>query len=242
MEVHYVYDQSIKKEFIYLFIYLFSNLGFPGGSHFAYGNVEISGHFGKKLKKYGALNFGADTLFYRLSLDENSSFALGARYRYFFGSIATNINITGMTIETQEARKPHKHRLALLTNYRFLLHRSFFIGAIAGIDIWKFLTLTNKISGSYKEIPANADVNITSSQFLWNRITGQLALELGYMSTSNFLVKLEVGYDIFGFNKYKVEATATLEGTGTGTGSDDAEGDFNLNGVYATFGLGYFFG
>ena len=67
------------------------------------------------------------------------------------------------------------------------------------------------------ETSANVEVNLTSSQFLWNKITGQLALELGYMSASNFLVKLEFGYDIFGFNKHKIENTVSVEGTGTGS-------------------------
>ena len=93
-----------------------------------------------------------DTLFYRLSLDENSSLALGARYRYFFGSISSNsnMNCTIDTVEVQSSGKRNNHRLALLTNYRFLLHRSFFIGAIAGIDIWKSLSITANASGNRK--------------------------------------------------------------------------------------------
>ena len=226
--------QSIKKSLFILVI-----LGFPGGSHFAYGNVEISGHFGKKFQDYGAWNFGADAL-YRSFLDDRSSFALGARYRYFFKSIeesASANNIGGGTTAVQSSGKRNAHRLALLTNYRFHIDH-FFIGAIVGIDIWKSVNSTGKASGSRSGSSASAEVNVTSSQFLWNKFTGQLALELGYTITSNFLVKLEAGYDVFGFNKYKMEVSTT----GSSNTNADIEGDIKYNGFYATLGFGYFFG
>ena len=44
---------------------------------------------------------------------------------------------------------------------------------------------------------------LTSNQVLWNQISGQLGLELGYKITHNLIVKLEAGYDLSGFSDLK---------------------------------------
>ena len=88
-----------------------------------------------------------------------------------------------------------------------------------------------------------ANAGIRHHEFLWNKFTGQFALELGYMVTSNFLVKLEAGYDIFSIN---IEDIITDEDTVSvgynGNEKVDLRYGRKYNGFYATLGLGYFFG
>ena len=200
----------------------------PEGSHLIYGNMEFSTHFAKKFQTNGAWNFGVDT-FYRLFLNENSRFATGIRYRYFFKSISTSMKI----IDVPASGKRNKHRLAFLKNYRFYIDR-FFIGAIIGIDIWKSLNITAQGS----EDGVNAEVSTTSMELLWNKLTGQLALELGYMITPKILVNLEIGYDLFGFNQ-----SNTIERSDSSSRSERSNveiGDnHKYNGFYASVGLGY---
>lgn len=182
---------QIKGLLIYL-SFMFSILVFPDGSHSAYGNVEISGHFGKKFQEYGAWNFGVDALLYKRSFNDNLSAALGVRYRYLFKSLDEDSIRVGETTITAAGRKRNAHRLALLTNYRFHINQ-IFIGAIISIDIWKTLKATGELSASGDGQNKSEGLDVTSNQFLWDELTGQFALEAGYMITPNFLVKLEAG-------------------------------------------------
>ena len=196
-------------------------------SHVAYGNIEFSGHFGKKFGgKIGVLSgnlslstdfknqpwhLGADTL-YRISVNENANFGFGLRYRFDFQG---ERNIEG---DDDDIYKFTTHRIALLVNYRFHIDQ-FFVGVVLGLDAWKYF----KLSGE----EGSDNYFATSKQFLWNRLSGQLGLEFGFMPTFNFLFKLEAGYDLFSFNDFEKEP-------------DDNK--MNLNGFYITLGIGLLFG
>ena len=220
-----------------LFICLFTMVM---GSHVAYGNIEFSGHFGKKFGgKIGASignvsgdtqyknqpwHLGVDT-FYRFSM-ETSSLGFGLRYRVGFQGENSN-HIPGETDiddipDITEKYKFTTHRIALLVNYRVHIGQ-LFGGPILGLDIWKSFKLMEE---------DHFDGNVTkdeekSNQFLWNQLTGQLGLEFGFMPTSKFLFKLEAGYDLLSFNDFEKQP-------------DDDK--MNLNGFYITLGVGVFFG
>lgn len=212
----------IKKN---LFIYL---IAFLGISQFAYGNGEISAHFGKKFQTDGAWHFGVDAL-YRLSIDENSSFGIGPRYRFHFKSISAS---TSGNTNSSSSVKMNQHRLTLLTNYRYEMMESLFIGAILGVDIWKN---QNQESSTIQNGNDTNSRELTSSEFLWNNFTAQFGVEVGYKITPNFLVKLEGGYDLLSFKKCTFSQ---------GSEEEKREGDLlcgKFSGAYATVGLGYHF-
>ena len=212
----FILNQFKKTLFIYL-------IAFLGISHFAYAGGEISGHFGKKFQTDGAWHFGADAL-YRLSIDENSSFGIGPRYRFYFKSSEDNSVKASL----------NKHRIALLTNYRYEMMEGLFVGAIAGIDIWKRYSST---SNNNTEDNKSDDPTITSSEFLWNNFTAQLGIEVGYKITPNFLIKLESGYDLLSFKKC-INRTGSDDDNDSKVDCGDAT---KFNGVYATVGVGYHF-
>ena len=247
---------NYKSKFIYVAVFL---AGF-GLSSFASANAELSGHFGMKFgsklnlsdikgdnnwadQDNRPFHFGADAL-YRQMMD-GSSFGLGVRYRFAFTGEKDYEFVT--TTNNNDKYKFTHHRAALLLNYRFDMDQ-FFVGLVAGVDVWKSLNLTlNFGSGDQSEY------TIKSSQFLWQSIGGQLGLELGYKLTPNFLVKLEGGYDLSSFRvedcrfrsgARETEPVACQEGTIATEGEgDDAEYKvLKLNGIYATLGIGWFFG
>ena len=239
------------KKFIYVAVFLVSF----GLSSFASANAELSAHFGMKFgsklnlqeitldennyldQNNKPFHLGADAL-YRQMMD-GSSFGLGVRYRFAFTG---EKDFKGTTVETDKYKFTH-HRVALLLNYRFDMDQ-FFVGAVLGVDVWKSLKLTGiNIPGT-----GDGDQDFNSNQFLWERITGQLGLELGYKVTPNFLVKLEAGYDLSSFGDLECKFTGSqsneeadcspnpLRTTGTG------ETELKLNAFYATLGIGWFFG
>ena len=212
-----IFNQLKKNLFICLVV-----LFFLGISHFAYGdsNTEFSAHFGKKFQDYGAWNLGLDTL-YRVPINENSSFGLGARYRFFFKSESATA-VSG-------SRKRNKHRLALLVNYRFHI-KPFFVGAVLGIDLWKYLSE----SGSINVSGSGLSMDASSNEFLWNKLTGQIGVEVGYKIASNFLLKLEAGYDLLSFKNCS-------QSTGSTITTGEYECNRKFKGVYATVGVGYHF-
>ena len=250
------------KKFIYLMVFLVS-LSF---SNFAQGQgAEISGHFGMKfgselnLKEIGSTNsgwedqksmplhFGADAI-YRHMMNETGSFGVGLRYRLALTGEKDFDNGTARADDDDKYKFTH-HRIALLLNYRFHFDQ-FFVGPVLGVDVWKALKLSMMNQGD--ETGTNSEVR--SNQFLWNQITGQLGLELGYKATDNLFVKLEAGYDLSSFGdlecKYASNAGGTLEEckntntllSVTGTGDDAKTKKLKLNGFYATLGIGWFFG
>ena len=206
-------------------------LVFLGISHFAHGNssTEFSAHFGKKFQDYGAWNLGLDTL-YRVPINENSSFGLGARYRFFFKSESAN-SLTG-------SRKRNKHRLALLVNYRFHI-KPFFVGVVLGIDLWKHFSESGSINISGSDLT----MDVSSNEFLWNKLTSQIGVEVGYKIASNFLLKLETGYDLLSFKNCSESTESNNLGTEQESTITAGEYECNrkFNGVYATVGVGYHF-
>ena len=252
------------KKFIYLGVFLVS-LSFTS---FAQGNAEISAHFGMKfgsklnlqeivhpnhLNDYSdqdnmPFNLGADIL-YRHMMSDSGSFGVGARYRWAFigerdfDHVGNNEN---------DKYKFNHHRVALLLNYRFHMD-SFFVGPVLGIDIWKHLRFAY-IGGA---AAGDRTTEFHSSQFLWDQITGQLGLELGYKATDNFFVKLEAGYDLSRFNDLECKTglgdsnVQDCESGSTGAPNpllgtfdgDDFESEtLKLNAFYVTLGIGWFFG
>ena len=219
--------------------YLFAGLI---NAHLAYGNIEISGHFGRKLggeisfsepnmsingnDKYQLWHLGAD-IFYRHSV-KNASLGLGFRYRFDFqGEKRAEIQNIANEFTT--------HRIALLLNYRFVM-KQVFVGAMLGLDIWKSLKFLEnfgddvRLSGTIIQ-----RLEMKSNHFVWNRLGGQLGLEFGIMPTSNFLFKLETGYDILSFSDSELEYhnyDAVMR--------DEAKISFNS--FYITLGIGVLFG
>ena len=176
---------------------------------------------------------------------ENSSLGIGVRYRFAFTGQrdfeGTGDNQRGQGDEDDKYHFNH-HRIALLANYRFNFDH-FFIGPVLSIDIWKHLkyTDTNQDTGT-------TTYELTSSQLLWNQISGQLALELGYRVTHNILLKLEAGYDLSGFSDLKCKMNGeecgedVLENRSTDEEDASKSKTLKLNGFYATLGIGLFFG
>ena len=212
----FILNQFKKTLFIYL-------IAFLGISHFAYAGGEISGHFGKKFQEDGAWHFGVDAL-YRLSIGETSSFGIGPRYRFYFKSMSAG------SLETSR----NNHRVALLANYRFNMMESLFVGAVAGVDVWKRYSSSNN---NNTEDDEDDDPTKTSSEFLWNNFTAQLGIEVGYKITPNFLIKLESGYDLLSFKKC-IDRTDSEDNNDSKVDCGDG---VKFNGVYATVGLGYHF-
>ena len=250
------------KNFIYLAVFL---VGFSFSS-FALGNFELSGHFGMKLgsqlnldeviqdtedwgvnQKNRPWHFGAD-LFYRQMM-EGGSLGIGFRYRLAFTGQkdfeGTGDSSRGGEDDDDKYKFSH-HRVALLANYRFHINQ-FFVGPILGIDVWKSLKYTD----TNEENDNTTTYELSSNQFLWNQISGQIGLEIGYKITNNFLVKLEGGYDLSGFSGLKCKTGEdladdcdddVLKPKGTGDEDADKTKTFKLSGFYAALGIGWFFG
>ncbi len=256
------------KKFMYLAVFLVS-LSF---TNFAQGNAEISAHFGMKFgsklnlqeitteiqdntlgidQKNMPFHFGLDAI-YRHMMNDTGSFGVGLRYRFALTGErdfdATSSEDTGGIREDENDKYKFTHnRVALLVNYRFHMGQ-FFVGPVLGLDIWKHL----KFSVTNLGVVGNGNsYELTSSQFLWNQITGQAGLELGYKVTDNLLAKLEIGYDLSSFSDLKCKAAtgngALTECPGGTSHPLEMEGDesrnaFKLSGFYATLGIGWFFG
>ena len=232
----FIFNQLKKNLFIYL-------IAFLGISQFAYGNSEISAHFGKKFQTDGAWHLGVDAL-YRMSINENSSFGIGPRYQFHLkdaGSGSDSRRVDDVTISASTSGKYNNHRLSLLTNYRYEMMKSLFVGGVFSIDVWK--NLSADVSASASLGGRSATINdIRSSEFLWNKFTGQIGVEVGYKVTPNFLIKLEGGYDLLSFK----ECSTSISVDGNEVDDDDSKFDCAplgkaFDGVYATVGLGYHF-
>ena len=184
---------------------------------------EISFNFGKKFQLGGAFKGGYDLL-YRITINEGSSTALGLRLN---------------TLQRFNKILPDRTHIlfTILTNYRLHVTESFFTGLIAGIDILKTYSI-------YETVELNKDVNLlgalTTNEYLWDRFSADLALELGYQATSGFLMKLEIGYDLLSFNCIG-DVTANLRGVTTDLSEDDEDCITKFNGIYTTVGVGYHF-
>ena len=209
-------------------------------SHVAYGGIEFSGHFGYKnggqielsdntvslntKEKNQPFHLGADT-FYRYAMG-SASFGLGLRYRFDFqGEKTARVNSSTANY------KFTTHRVALLANYRMYIDQ-LFVGGVLGLDIWKSLNFSEDFGDGARVDGRNVRKSeVRSNQFMWNQISGQLGLELGFMPTSNFFIKLETGYDLFSFTKLEVEWDGVDQNA-------PEENKMGLNGLYLTLGIG----
>ena len=201
-------------------------------SHVAYGNIEFSGHFGKKFG--GEIEFSLEDEIIKPGL-KNQPWHLGvdAVYSYLVEGASLGFGLRyGFDFQGEKEKKRNgdktdkykftTHRMALLTNYRVYIDQSF-TGIIFGLDIWKYFKFSTNEDSNDSEI-------LTSHQFLWNRISGQLGLEFGFMASSNFFFKLETGYDWLSFTHFELE------------NQDEEDTKVGLNGFYITLGIGLFFG
>ena len=251
-------DFNQIKKIVYLVVFLV-NLSFTS---LAWSNMELSAHFGMKFggtlnldevvtesqswdvdQKNRTFHLGEDLL-YRLVMN-NVSLGIGVRYRFAFtGQRDFEGNGNGERGEDDEDDKYSftHHRMALLVNYRFHFDH-FFVGPILGLDIWKYLRYTDT-----SEDNGGTAYELTSNQALWNQISGQLGLELGYKITHNLIVKLEAGYDLSGFSDLKCKMNSqdcgsdVLENRSTDEEDGSKSKTLKLNGFYATLGIGLFFG
>ena len=255
-----MFSSNLIKKSIYLAffctIFSFASL--------AQGDMEISGHFGMKFgstinldeivresqnwdvnQKNRTFHLGED-LIYRLVM-ENASLGIGVRYRFAFTGErdfeGTDSNTQRGENDTDDKYQFNHHRVALLANYRFHFDH-FFIGPVLGIDIWKYLkyTDTDENGGS------TTAHELSSSQFLWDQISGQLGVELGYKITRNILVKLEAGYDLSGFSSLECKMNSSqcddnvLENRSSDENDANQSKTLKLSGFYATLGIGLVFG
>ena len=252
------------KNFIYLAVFLVS-LGF---SNLAWGNAEISAHFGMKfgsklnLSEVTTINsladqanmpfhFGADALYRHMMMGDTGSFGVGVRYRFAFNGEKDVKDASGNdTPGDSDKYKFNHHRIALLLNYRFHMDQ-FFVGPVLGLDIWKSLKFSYINTRSGSGTSQEDETYIKSNQFLWDQITGQLGLELGYKATDNLLVKLEAGYDLSSFGDLKCNSPRDTDEAACkerflvkeeGTDEDAKTKKLKLNAFYVTLGIGWFFG
>ena len=205
-------------------ILLLSSLVLLTHSHFAYSNVEVSFNFGKKFQGGGAFKGGYDFV-YRIPINEISSTAFGLRLN---------------TLQRFNKILPDRTHILLtfLTNYRLHITESFFTGAIVGVDILKTYSLHNSVELSNDAILIGA---LTTNEYLWNRFTADLGVELGYQAASGFLMKLEIGYDLLSF---KCMGDIVVERDGVKADEDENNNEdctTKFNGIYATLGVGYHF-
>ena len=258
-EVFIMLGLNQMKKVIYLAVFLVG-LSF---SSLAWGNAEISAHFGMKFgsklnlqeittsnlwpdQTNQSFHLGADVL-YRHMMGDTGSFGVGARYRFAFTG-SRDFEGIAQAAADQKYQFNH-HRVALLLNYRFHMDQ-FFIGPVVGLDIWKSLSFSWTPGANERPSGDDPDTYFRSNQFLWDQITGQLGLELGYKPTDNLLVKLEAGYDLSSFGDLKCETPNQNEETCTngntlvreGTGEDADTEKLKLDAFYVTLGIGWFFG
>ena len=203
--------------------FLFSSLVLLSCSHFAYGNAELSFNFGKKFQEGGAFK-GGYNLLYRIPITEGSSTALGLR-----------LNV----LQKIDKSLPDRTNLlfTFLTNYRFYVAESVFTGVIFGMDVLKTYSLSDSVGLSGRR---TLGVVLVTNEYLWDRFTAEIGLELGYSVTPNFFFRLELGYDLLSF-KCIGDIENLTENNITLSGNVDEECTTKFNGVYATLGVGYHF-
>ncbi len=196
-----------------------------------------------------SFHLGLDVIYKNVIKDiivNNTSLALGLRYRLTFtgerdfdGTGAANIG------NNQSDKYKFTHnRVALLANYRFHIDQ-FFVGPVLGLDIWK------RLKFSAINLYGSSSYELTSNQFLWNQITGQLGVEGGYKINEKLFAKLEIGYDLSRFSNLKckmsIGGNSTLTnciGPSNPLEMEDAKSanTFRFDALYVTLGIGWFFG
>ena len=164
-------------------------------------------------------------LVYR-SLLSDSKCGLGLRYQHNFRSHPYNANSS-----TEQKLMFNSNRIAILGSYRFINpddNAGLFLGALAAWDIFRSMSI--QVDAGSDQSARNT-LDLTSHQ--WFGLTGQVGLEAGFRWT-NFFVKGEVGYSLYGFNTFKC--------TGQKCPRENIEDeDLGLSAIYGTIGIGWFF-
>ena len=205
-------------------ILLFGSLILVSHSQVAYSNTELSFNFGKKFQVGGAFKGGYDLL-YRFSINESSSAALGLR----LGTLQKNNKVLPDRVNIL---------FNFLTNYRFHVTESFFTGLIFGVDILKIHSISKSIEISNDR---NLGLSLTTTEYLWDRFTADIGLEMGYSVTPNVFFKLELGYDLLSFKCIGNIRRLTEDNIRLSSDDSDEECSEKFNGIYATLGIGYHF-
>ena len=157
------------------------------------------------------------------SMMSNSKCGIGLRYQHNFIKEASHGQRQKLNFDS--------NRFAILGSYRFITpvddtDTGLFLGVLGAWDIFR----STSIKVDAGESRSESAFEITRSQ--WLGLTGQVGLEVGFKLTSNFFVRGEVGYSLYGFSDLKC--------------SDDNVCGENLDelgssSVYGTFGIGWFF-
>ena len=187
--------------------------------------------------------FDTDIL-YKIS----SRFSIGLRYQHLLSSgryakvLDQNVSSTDEAVSSAEEAEGdfgllqtfrfNAGRMALLGRYRFMRHdrEGFFMGLLVALDAFKFLSFDMRKT----EKESSVDKTITQYTWLWERLTGQVGLEIGFQWTHLFL-KAEVGYGLFSFSNFHCESDTNQ------CASHSPEDVFNFNSFYGMLGIGYAF-
>lgn len=232
---------------------------------FAYAiSVEISGHFGLKLKSDLNLKelgdpgiwknqrgrpwiVGGDILFkppFRLS-----KLGIGFRYQYSFlpeqDYIGDAIASTqaGQSIEQPSTSpinnkfKINTHRLALIANYRAINTKIFFAGILVALDLWRSLTIKATLDRS--DSGSNEEIEISHKQLI--RASGQIAIETGLRLPPSLFIKGEFGYDLSSFSGDFRCKDNTDSGICDNDLTKTRDNKLDLNSFYTVVGIGWSF-
>ena len=235
-------------------IYLFTNPSFAeidvvvsgGMKRFNGTTVNMPSQAGPKTDwENHAWIFDTDIL-YKVSL----RFSIGVRYQHLLSSgryarlLGQNVSSAGEAVSSAEEAEGdfgllqtfrfNAGRLALLGRYRFYGaghdREGFFMGLLVALDAFKFLSFDMRKT----EEESSVDKTITQHTWLWERLTGQVGLELGFQWT-HFFLKAEVGYGLFSFSNFRCESDTNQCAT------HSPEDIFNFNSFYGMLGIGYAF-
>ena len=207
-------------------------------SHFADASMEITvyggGNFNNELnlsdviggedQEYKAWIIGFD-LVYR-SILSDSKCGIGLRYQHNLKSMSYNGGSTGQNLMF------NSNRVAILGNYRFInvdedTDAGLFLGVLAAWDVFRSMSIQIDAGEA-----RNTDSTIDLNGQRWFGLTGQVGLEAGFRWT-NFFVRGEVGYSLYGFNDFKCSGRCPSE--------EINDRNLNLSSVYGTIGIGWFF-
>lgn len=167
--------------------------------------------------------FGLDVVYRSITADSNCG--IGIRYQHNFIKRAAHAQGQQLNFDS--------NRFAILGSYRFITpaddaDTGLFLGVLGAWDIFRSTSIKVDAGSSRSE----AAFEITNDQ--WFGLTGQVGLEVGYKWTSNFFIRGEVGYSLYGFSNLDC------------SDDDNRCGDLNneklgLSSVYGTLGIGWFF-
>ncbi len=154
---------------------------------------------------------------------------IGIRYQYMHASEEQTVLFFSLN------PKLNAHRVAFLINYRHMFNNKDsgpFIGAVLSIDVFRHAIIglqaglstaafspqqelqqqdgvNVQLDSRPNNYPPSGAFNIGTEFKASNWVgTGQAALEIGFKSTSGFLMKLEAGYSLYSFYDMKTSMSA----------------------------------